>query len=113
MRSRSETLAANQALFRAINERVAAFPENREAPEAEPLMFYCECGDADCFERVRLTRAEYEAIREDAAHFAVIPGHVFPGAEHVVEAFERYTVVEMDEAREIVERSDPRRGPDS
>jgi hypothetical protein len=62
---------------------------------------------------VPLTRAEYEEVRSDSAHFAVVPGHVYPGAEHVVAAYERYAVVEMDEARQIVEQSDLRRGPES
>ena len=88
-----------------------AWPERQSAPVTEKLTFYCECGDAKCYEHVGLTRPEYEAIRGDSARFAVVPGHVFPGAEYVVEAHDDYAVVEMvEEARDIFERTDPRRG---
>ena len=39
-------------------------------------MFYCECADPKCFERVFLTADEYEAIRADSTHFVVVEGHV-------------------------------------
>jgi hypothetical protein len=107
---RTRRIAKNQALFRTINEAVMVWPERRAAPATEKQMFYCECGDAKCFERVHLTRPEYEAIRADSARFAVVPGHVFPNAEYVVEAHRDYAVVEMvEDARGILEQTDPRR----
>jgi len=107
-------IAKNQALFRGINEAVMVWPERRTAPETEKLVFYCECGDAKCYDRMHLTRPQYEAIRADSARFAVVPGHVFPGAEYAVETHDDYAVVEMvEDARGICEQTDPRRVPAS
>ena len=114
MESRNARIAENEALFRAINERMTAWPERRAAPATEKLGFYCECGDPTCFERICLTGPEYELVREDPGHFAVVAGHVFPEAERVVEEHEGYVVVQKNEdVRGLVERADPRRGPDS
>jgi len=107
---RAERIAKNQAMFRIINERVSAWPERQATSPAEKLMFYCECGDEHCFERVHLTVAAYEAIRGDSARFAVVDGHVFPEVEDVVAEPDGYEVVEKkDDVRGIVERFDPRR----
>jgi hypothetical protein len=114
MASRREVrIAQNQALFRIVNERVTAWPERQAAPPTEKLMFYCECGDEHCYERVYLTPEEYEAIRADSSRFAVVEGHVFPDAEDVVAERNGYDVVEKHkELRDITERTDPRKGAD-
>jgi hypothetical protein len=111
MTSRTTRIAENQSMFRAVNERVTAWPERQAAPAAEKLMFYCECADPKCFERVHLTAAEYEAIRADSTRFAVVDGHVFPEAEDVVADPDGYEVVEKKEhLRGMLERMDPRKG---
>jgi len=102
-------IAENQATFRLINERVTAWPERQAAPAAEKLMFYCECADPSCYDRVYLTAAEYEAIRADSTRFAVVAGHVFPEAESVVAEPDGYEIVEKNEdLRGILGRIDPR-----
>jgi hypothetical protein len=104
-------IARNQAMFRTVNERITAWPERQAVPAREKLMFYCECADPKCFERVYMTASEYEAIREDATRFAVADGHVFPEAERVVAEPDGYEVVEKkDELRGLLEGIDPRRG---
>jgi hypothetical protein len=50
-----------------------------------------------CLEQVRLTRAEYEAVRADPARFAVVPGHEKPDVERVVEQHAGYFVVQKNE----------------
>ena len=111
MASRNEQIAENEVLFRDINERVVGLPERHEASATEKLPFYCECGDEKCFEHVRLTLAEYEALREDSARFAVAPGHEMLETERVVASHVGYLVVEKNEdVRDIAERTDPRRG---
>ena len=98
-------------MFRMVNERVTAWPERQAAPATEKLMFYCECGDPKCFQRVYLTATEYEAIRKDSTRFAVVAGHVFPEAERVVADPDGYEVVEKnDDLRGLLERIDPRKG---
>jgi hypothetical protein len=107
---RNRRIAKNQALFRTINEAVTRWPERQATPPWQKLIFYCECGDAKCYDRVYLTGPEYEAIRTDSARFVVVPGHVFPKAERVVEEHDGYSVVEMGEdVRGILEETDPRR----
>jgi hypothetical protein len=104
-------IAENQAIFRVVNERVTAWPERRAVPATEKLSFYCECADPHCFDRVYLTAPEYEAIRADSSRFAVVPGHVYPEAETVVEEADGYDVVEkIKHVRGITERTDPRKG---
>jgi hypothetical protein len=114
MASRHEAiLAQNQSVFRFVNERVTAWPERQAAPATEKLMFYCECGDDHCWERVYLTAEEYEAIRADSSRFAVVEGHVFPEVEDVVAEPNGYGVVEKHEnVHDITERMDPRKGAD-
>jgi hypothetical protein len=108
---RTVRIAKNQAMFRVVNERVTAWPERQAAPATEKLMFYCECADQKCFERVYLTPPEYEAIRADSTRFAVADGHVFPEAERVVAKPDGYEVVEKNEdLRGLLERIDPRKG---
>jgi hypothetical protein len=54
--------------------------------------------------------AEYEAVRAESTHFAVVPGHVVPDIERVVAQNDRYSVVEKTDpdAAPIVEAEDPR-----
>ena len=105
---RSARMAANEAVFRAGNERIRAM-----VADAVPRTPYiCECGEESCFERVDLTRDEYERVREGPARFFVSPGHEDRTAdERVVERFDQFTVVEKEgKGREIVTRADPRKG---
>jgi hypothetical protein len=107
MDERSARLAANEAIFRAGNELIERAAAG-SSPDGVP--FLCECGDQRCLERVALTVAEYEAVRSHPARFFVAPGHEdLTAGEVVVEAFNRYTVVEKQgEEREVVERSSRR-----
>jgi hypothetical protein len=55
-----------------VNEHIAevAAEQDADAPEWE---FFCECGRADCEERVRLKLEAYVALHDDGAVLA--PGH--------------------------------------
>lgn len=107
-------IAEEQSMFRAVNERVAAWPERRALPADTLMMRYCECADPHCFEPIYLAAREYEAIRGDSTRFAVAIGHVFPEAERVVAAPDGYDVVEkLEELRGVLERMDPRKGAHS
>jgi hypothetical protein len=110
MDERSARLAANEAVFRAGNERIDAMLGDKEGTTA----YMCECGDPQCFHMIDLTNAEYEQVRSHPARFFVVSGHEdLTAGEAVVEVSPRFTVVEKRGAaeREIVERSDPRAGP--
>ena len=100
-------LAENEAIFRLANERMAAW-EERDQPEEREL-YFCECGDADCREKVELVQADYERVRSDPSLFFVAPGHELPEMESVVEAHDGWTMVRKGaEVREVVEAMDPR-----
>jgi hypothetical protein len=70
----------------------------------------CECADTDCTEPMDLTVAEYESLRAHPNRFAVLPGHVYPQVERVVEENERYVVVEkLGAGATFAVEHDPRR----
>lgn len=100
--------ARHQSLFRDVNERIEELNEefSRMLPMAD---WVCECADAECFEPIELTMAEYEAIRAHPARFPVLPGHELTDVEVVVETHERYLVVEKQgAARDVAIEHDKR-----
>jgi hypothetical protein len=104
-----EELALNQATGRIANERMTAWPERQEAASGAAQTFLCECGNRRCREPIRLTPAQYEAVRADSRRFHVVPGHVYAEVERVVEVRDGYVVVEKFEAVDrIVRATDPR-----
>jgi len=103
----AERIARNEALLRAINERVAEV--SQVDGEGEPVEFICECGDADCVEAIPLTLDEYESVRSNATWFVVRPGHEAPDVEKVVLRNEQFVVAEKHSGEaEIAEATDPR-----
>ncbi|MBD0337670.1 MAG: hypothetical protein ICV67_00080 [Thermoleophilia bacterium] len=110
--SRNERQAANEAVFREVNERRAALNRQADAPQSEVFEFVCECGVAGaCTGRIEMTLGEYDVIRRQDDRFAVLAGHEHPDVERVVERHERYVVVDkLPEVEEFVE-DDPRGAP--
>jgi hypothetical protein len=107
-RSRDQ-VAKNEVLFRDVNERVKRLDAAHGLPPTEFWDFLCECGHADCIERVSLTVNEYEHVRSSPIQFIVVPGHELPEVEHVIELTERYAVVEKDPGeRRVARETDPR-----
>jgi hypothetical protein len=90
--SQGERVAENEATFRRANE--ALYRRFREVGTDELAPFLCECGDHRCTQTIRLKLEEYEEVREQPGRFVVIPGHEILEVEQVVEAGERYEVVE-------------------
>jgi hypothetical protein len=106
--SREERVARNEALFREVNERIRQV--NEDAPAAAETSFVCECGDPECTVPVSLTLVEYEEVRSDPTHFAVLPGHVVADVEVVIARNDRFAVVRKNEpqAARIAVRENPR-----
>jgi hypothetical protein len=94
--------ARNQAMFRTINERLT-----RDDPLAELTgshVISCECADAGCVQTLAISAGDYEQVRREPRHFAVLPGHIVPDVETVVAEHKTYVVVEkIGEAGEMVE----------
>jgi hypothetical protein len=94
--NREQRLAENELLFRAVNERILEM-EGDHPPE-EPIDFMCECADPACTRVLSLSREEYERLRADPKHLAVLPGHQVESIERVVETHRGYLVVEKYES---------------
>ena len=93
MDERAQRIGRNEALYRAVNEQVHGLNDSFAAL-CDPMSAVCECGRADCDERIELSAAAYEEVREDPTRFVVKPGHEEPDVEAVVERLEAYLVVQ-------------------
>ena len=105
--------AENQSLYRSVNERIkklnAALGEI--APNGDSYEWLCECADTDCILRIAATLDEYEGVRENSRTFMVAPLHLYPEVERVLTENSRFTIVEkFDDAGQVAEALDPRRG---
>jgi hypothetical protein len=102
MSEREHRLVENEALFRSVNERIEDIQSNLGVglPECD---WVCECGNGDCFERLRLSESEYERIRSHSHWFLLKPGHEIPDVERIAEDHGTYLVVEKFE--ETIERA--------
>jgi len=104
---RQARIGENEAIFREVNETVAAVATATTVDE--PIMFLCECASETCAEGVSLLREEYEQVRSVPERFLVTPGHVEPEVEQVVQQHRVYWVVEkLGVAAEVAEETDPR-----
>jgi hypothetical protein len=107
---REVRLARNQSLFRSVNERLEKVAQQYTA--LAPLGFVCECAITDCSRHLELTREEYEAIRKNPTRFLVLPDHVFPEVEVVVEDRGQYVIVEkIGRAGRVAGAADVRQAP--
>jgi hypothetical protein len=104
----NEKDARNQALFREVNERIEQVAMDFDVDGHDS--YVCECGNPQCTEPMELTRSEYEAVREHANRFAVLPNHENSATETAVEQHGRYSVVEVlaGGALRIACETDPR-----
>ena len=108
-RLRQERLAANQALYRRVNEQIKALNQAFESTAGIRGEWVCECPDTDCTTMIAAQLFEYEEVRLNARRFLVHPEHIFPEVERVVDTNERFTIVEKFAAgAEVAEAADPR-----
>jgi hypothetical protein len=95
-------------MFRFANERMSGWEELHANENVE--LYFCECADEDCREKIELHKHDYETVRSNSRHFVVVPGHEVPDVETVIDKHEGWAVIEKDrEVTETVERLDPRR----
>ena len=103
--------ARNQSLFREQNERIEGSNAAHSWVNPPFADWMCECALETCSVAVRMTVAEYEAVRAEPTHFLVAPSdeHVVPDVERVIQRNERYWIVEkVGHAGDVSERFDPR-----
>jgi hypothetical protein len=89
-RERKLQAARTEALFRSVNDHIAAAAEE-VVDDAE---FVCECADASCTERIETPLDEYEQVRDHPKLFLVKSGHADEEVERVVSDEGDYEVVE-------------------
>ena len=96
--------ARNQALFRSVNEKMRRLNE-ATAILTGSFTIACECADTSCLEMIEIASGDYLAVRGEPRRFVVLPGHVYPDVETVVDEGETYVVVEKTEsAGEVAEQ---------
>src|SRR4051794_26485901 len=108
MSERELRIAANEALFGAVNEQIVALGAALPGHQAEPFSIVCECGSPHCTERIDIDPHLYEQVRAQPARFVVLPAHVIPDIEQVVTSHDRYVLVDKDEpVRSLLEDVQP------
>jgi hypothetical protein len=106
---RLEQQARNEALVREVNERINALDREAAGGDADTFGFHCECGrEGGCGERVWMTLAEYDVVRNQDDRFALKPGHETGTIERVVRLDERFVIVDKVDAAEPFVADDPR-----
>ena len=105
---RVERAARNEALFRAVNERLEDLAVTFQEI-AGMGVFACECANLACVEQIEMTLDEYEAIRSDPNQFIVLPRHVDPDVETVTQERNGFVVVsKIGEGAKVAIEQDPR-----
>ena len=109
MEERRRRIAENESRFRELNERLETVQASL-GTENGGIEVLCECGDRDCTDRITLSLADYERVRDDPTAFLVKPGHQnAAGPEHVLEQHPDFTIVRKHgEAGEVAKQHDPR-----
>jgi hypothetical protein len=99
--SASVQVGKNEALFRAVNERIRDVSDELEP--SVTIEFICECSRHDCMSPIPLTLAEYTYVRSESTWFVVVPGHLWAeDSEHLVSRHESHWVLEKDGPAAVV-----------
>jgi hypothetical protein len=86
------------ALFRAVNDRISEVFDRSlgaDARASDLRDFICECRSRDCFSTVRVTGAEFDAIRAGENLFLIDPNHGPEAPDRLVRETPRFRIVEL------------------
>lgn len=102
--------AANEAVFREVNERIEALQHPFAVAESQPLNIVCECDRLDCAESLSIQLETYESVRQESALFLLRPGHEDDSVEDVVDTGGNYLIVRKrpGDPQNVAEQTDPR-----
>src|SRR4029453_18104185 len=105
MNERQARVGVNEALFRAVNERIEDVNESF-ATVTDLFAVVCECGDAGCVTQIRIASDVYERVRATPTLFFVVPGHEKAEIEEIVDKQDAYYVVrkEAEVAKRVAEQ---------
>ena len=102
--------AKNEIVLRKLNERIEAHHLRVQPTVAA---WVCECADENCAQPVKMTIAEYEAVRAEPTYFFIAPSdeHLSTDIEYVVRREPGYWVIaKMGVGAEMSRREqEPRR----
>ena len=106
-----EQEAANQTLFREMNEWTKEASDSTPRSDGPMDIYLCECSDSNCTAPISLTPSEYESIRAEPVRFAVALNHENPEIDRVVVENIRFATVEKfyGAGARIARATDPRR----
>ena len=95
MPSLEARLARNEAMFRAINERIRELAARFDEHDDDVIAFICECADASCKQIIVMSLNDYEVVRADSRAFITVPGHetALSGLSEVVGKRDGYEIV--------------------
>ena len=92
---REARAASNERIIREVNERIRGLEESlRNAGPDYRASFICECANLGCTSLISASIDEYETVRERPRQFLVLPDHLDPNLERVVDKTDRFVVVE-------------------
>jgi hypothetical protein len=102
--------AANELVFREVNERIEKLQHRYAITDREPLQIVCECDRLECALVLSVSVDAYERARSDGRCFFVAVGHEDPAVEEIVDSGGDYLVVRkrLGEPARIAEENDPR-----
>lgn len=109
MDERTKRIGENEALYRAINEKIEGL-NTAFGMVTESMAILCECGDLECSQQIELDMPTYERVRSDAVLFVVVRGHEIPDVETIVEEHDGFNVIRKDSngPAELARDLDPR-----
>ncbi len=109
MEDRERRIAENEIVYRSVNEKIEDLNE-AFGTLTNTMAVVCECGSESCAEQIQLDVSTYERVRAEPTHFVVLPGHVAPDVESVIETGDGFEIVRKDagEAAELASEHDPR-----
>jgi hypothetical protein len=107
---RQSRIGENEALFRAVNERIEDLNESF-ATITDTFEIVCECGDPECVTQIAIPRDAYERVRAEGTFFIVARGHENLDIEEIIGEHDNYLVVGKVAGlpQQIAEETDPRR----
>jgi hypothetical protein len=105
---REDRIAANEVLYRNLNERLRDTTLELSGPgllAPSAVQIVCECGRTDCMAKIDVPLGTYERVRSVPTRFFIAPGHEIPDVERVVERDRGFFVVEKHEEEAAIARA--------
>jgi len=102
--------AANEAVFRNVNERIKGLQHSFALAEREPLQMICECAQLDCMARITVEVDVYEQVRSHPDQFLIASGHEDTTVEEIVRELAAYSIVRkrQGDPKAVAVETDPR-----